>query len=67
MSSLSLGTNKLITLSKRYANRDLYDTRFFRTLGRGYDDNLIRERTGKNPIDFLDELIFSLPKKLSTQ
>lgn len=61
MTPLSLGTNKLIALHERMANRDLYDTRFFRVQGREYDDALIRERTGLTTHEILMSLIKKIP------
>lgn len=61
MSPISSATNKLIALSVRFANRDLYDTRYFRKLGRSYDPALIFDRTGKEIKPFIQECIDQIP------
>lgn len=57
MSPVTMATNKIIALSERFANRDLYDTRFFRKQAREYDPKLIQERTGKDIQTFLSKII----------
>lgn len=66
MSPLSLSTNKIVALSERFANRDLYDTRFFRKKGRDYDRALIVERTGKDIKVFLTDCIHSIAQHYKT-
>lgn len=62
MSPISMATNKLIALYERMANRDLYDTWFFRDKGREYDEKLITERTKWDKHTLIYNLIHSIPK-----
>lgn len=61
MSPDSMATNKLVALHERHANRDLYDTRFFRTKWREYQEDLIKERTWMSQKEFIAHLIETLP------
>lgn len=54
--------NKLVALSERFANRDLYDVYFFFRENFPINESLITERTGLSLAKFLKELIKELPK-----
>ena len=53
--------NKLVALSERFANRDLYDVYFFFTKKFPIKKSLITERTGLTTKKFLQKLIKDLP------
>jgi predicted nucleotidyltransferase component of viral defense system len=61
MSTTSMVTNKLIALSERRYNRDLYDTYFFRTQWYDYDEQIIQARTTKSTKDLIESIIQELP------
>lgn len=54
--------NKIVALSERFANRDLYDVYFFFRENFPINEWLITERTGVSLAKFLKELIKELPK-----
>lgn len=54
--------NKLVALTERTANRDLYDVWFFFRNGFPISDGVIFERTGKHTKDFLRDLKIELEK-----
>lgn len=54
--------NKLVALSERFANRDLYDVYFFFTKKFPIKGSLITERTGLTTAKFIQKLINDLPK-----
>jgi len=62
--------NKLVAVFDRYqkyktiAGRDLYDIHHFFLSGYDYLDEVIIERTGKKPKDYLKELINFIEKKV---
>lgn len=57
--------NKLVALSERFANRDLYDICFFFTKKFPIKKSLITERTGLGTKKFLQKLIKDLPSKFA--
>lgn len=61
MDTASMASNKLLALSERRYNRDLYDTHFFRAKGYEYDPQLIYARSGKTLRALLEYLIQELP------
>jgi predicted nucleotidyltransferase component of viral defense system len=61
MDKTSMATNKLLALSDRYYNRDLYDTHFFLTQGYQFDEKIISERTGKSMQAVIARIITELP------
>jgi len=63
MEKISMATNKLIALSQRYYNRDLYDTHFFLRQGYSYDNTIIAARTDKNIQALITEIIHQLPSR----
>jgi predicted nucleotidyltransferase component of viral defense system len=62
MDPQSLATNKLVALYERMANRDLYDTWFFRHHGRAYNEQLIIERTWCTQKELIEKLIIMIPE-----
>ncbi len=54
--------NKLVALSERFANRDLYDVYFFLRERFPINESLIIERTGLPLKKFLQKLVKELPK-----
>lgn len=58
-----LFTNKIVALSERFANRDLYDTYFFFKKWIWLCQLLITERTGLDLPSFCKKLIKILPEK----
>ena len=63
MDRTSSATNKLLALTERYYNRDLYDTHFYLKNNYCYNLTIIEERTGKNIRQLIQEIITQLPKK----
>jgi hypothetical protein len=61
MDATTMVTNKLLALSDRRYNRDLYDTYFFRIQGFEYDGRIISARTGKSIKEFITAIIHQLP------
>jgi len=63
--------NKLVALTDRYkkhrviAGRDLYDIHYFFLQGYRYSEVIIKERTGKLPQKYFQELISFIEKKIS--
>jgi len=59
----SMFANKLVAVTDRFklhrtiAGRDIYDIHYFFMRGYTYHAAIIKERTGKDPQDFLEELI----------
>jgi len=60
-------TNKLVALSERFANRDLYDVYFFAKKGFGLNEDLIKERTWKDKSQLIEELVKKIPKKYNSR
>jgi predicted nucleotidyltransferase component of viral defense system len=62
MSPDCIFSNKLVALSERLYNRDLYDVWYF--LGKNFDLNekLIYERIGQTKAIFIEDLLEKLPK-----
>lgn len=56
----TLFTNKLVALSERFTNRDIYDVYFFFTNLFDIDTEIISERTGKNLKALLQEIVKQL-------
>jgi predicted nucleotidyltransferase component of viral defense system len=54
--------NKLLALSERFYNRDLYDVHFFFKNHFPFSEELIVERTGKSSKNLIENLIPKLPK-----
>ena len=65
MKKESLFSNKLVALSERFKNRDLYDVNFFLKHDFPINEPIIQERTWKNLKEFLNELIVEIPKHYS--
>ena len=61
MAPESIFANKVVALSERFKNRDLYDVYFFLKHNFPLNENIIMERTGKNMNDFIEEMMKSLP------
>ena len=63
--------NKLVALTDRYkktktiAGRDLYDIHHFFIKGYNYNEAVIKERTGKKTVTYLNELIKFIDKKIT--
>ncbi|KKP67899.1 MAG: hypothetical protein UR68_C0020G0009 [Candidatus Roizmanbacteria bacterium GW2011_GWA2_35_19] len=63
--------NKLVAVTDRYkkhkmiAGRDIYDIHYFFLSGFYYDEAVIRERTGKQPINYLKDLIKFINTKVT--
>ena len=63
--------NKLVAVTDRYkkhkmiAGRDIYDIHYFLLSGFYYDEAVIRERTGKQPINYLKDLIKFINTKVT--
>ena len=55
-------SNKLVALTERNTNRDIYDVWFFFKNWFDINEALIEERTGKNLVDFLKEIRSKLQK-----
>ena len=55
--------NKLVAVTDRYkkhktiAGRDIYDIHYFFLSGAGYEADVIKERTGKKPVQYLKDLV----------
>ncbi|MBP6257170.1 nucleotidyl transferase AbiEii/AbiGii toxin family protein [Patescibacteria group bacterium] len=62
MDTVSMVTNKLLALSDRRYNRDLFDTYFFRKKNYDYDEKIIQARTGKSLTELLANIIQELPE-----
>ncbi len=56
----TLFTNKLVALSERFTNRDIYDVYFFFTNLFDIDESIIYERTGKGLKDLLQKILKKL-------
>lgn len=63
MDESSSATNKLLALSERYYNRDLYDTHFFLKKNYMYNSAIIEERTEKTLPELIQEIITQLPEQ----
>ncbi len=63
MDKESIFTNKLIALSERYTNRDIFDVHFFFTNHYPINEKLIKERTGWSYKQLLLTIKKELPKK----
>jgi len=67
----SMFANKLVAVTDRYklhrsiAGRDIYDIHYFFMRGYPYRAALIKERTGKDPQDYLEELIDFIKKHVT--
>ena len=61
MDTPSMVSNKLLALSDRRYNRDLYDTHFFRAQGYEYDERIIKARKGKSLKELITTVIQELP------
>lgn len=65
--------HKLVAITDRYqkhraiAGRDLYDIHYFFINGRTYHADIIRERTGKNPLAYLKELVAFIQGKITNK
>ncbi len=65
--------NKLVALIDRYehseaiAGRDLYDIHHFFMKGYRYNEEVIRERTGKNTKQFLNDLIIFIENRITEE
>ena len=65
--------NKLVALTDRYkktktiAGRDLYDIHHFFINNYRYENNIIKERTGQNVIDYFKYLIKFIEKKITAE
>lgn len=63
--------NKLVAVIERYkkyktvAGRDIYDIHHFFLQGYGFNDEVIVERTGKKPKDYLKKLLEFIEKKVN--
>lgn len=57
--------NKLVALSERFYNRDLYDVNFFFKHNFPIQESLIQERTSLSTNDFLHKLIDDLPNNFT--
>ena len=66
MSKDSIFANKLVALSERYKNRDLFDIHFFFTNHYPVNEKIIKERTWLSYKDFLLLIKEQIPKKHST-
>ena len=62
MSKESIFANKLVALSERFKNRDLYDVNFFLKNNFPLNNNIIIERTWKNINKLVKELVEILPE-----
>ncbi len=62
MSKESIFANKLVALSERFKNRDLYDVNFFLKNNFPLNNNIIIERTWKNINELVKELVEILPE-----
>jgi len=58
--------NKLVALSQRYKNRDLFDIHFFYKNHFPINQNLILERTGSGYTNLLEKIKKEIPQKYST-
>lgn len=65
MKKESLFANKIVALSERYKNRDLYDVNFFLKNKFPINEWIIQERTWKNLKNFIKDLINELPSHYS--
>lgn len=63
MEKSSMLANKLVALTERDANRDIYDVYFFLKNSWEWDENIIRYRTGLPMKDFWIRVIDSLEKR----
>jgi len=63
MNTSSMVTNKLLALSDRRYNRDLYDTHFFRIQWYDYDEHIIKDRSGKSSKQLITNIIGQLPHR----
>ncbi|HRX63529.1 MAG TPA: nucleotidyl transferase AbiEii/AbiGii toxin family protein [Candidatus Absconditabacterales bacterium] len=63
MSKESIFSNKLVALSERFYNRDLYDVHFFFRKNFPLQESLIIERTDLTVKEFLGKLIKELPNQ----
>lgn len=54
--------HKLLALSERFYNRDLYDVHFFFKNHFPFKQEIIQERSGKSPKELIRKLIEELPK-----
>lgn len=66
MTKDSIFANKLVALSERFANRDLYDINFFFNRKFSINHNIIRERTGLWIEEFLWNLIVEIRENYKT-
>ncbi len=66
MSEQSIFAHKLVALSERWKNRDLFDVYFFFKNNFPLDQTIITERTGKSSSDFFTSLNDTLPKHFSS-
>jgi len=57
--------NKLVALSQRYKNRDLFDIHFFYKNHFPINEDLILERTGWGYVNLLEEIKAEIPQKYS--
>ena len=62
MSKWSLFANKLVAMSERFTNRDIFDVYYFFTQGFPINEWIISERTKLSPIDFYSNLEAVLDK-----
>lgn len=63
MDTISMTTNKLLALSERRYNRDLYDTYFFRRKHYGYDEQIVQARKGISITKLIKNIIHELPQR----
>ena len=67
----SIVANKLVAITDRYkkrktiAGRDVYDIHFFLSHGFGYRKEIIKERTNKSALVYLQELKMFISKKIT--
>lgn len=63
MKKESIFWNKIVALSERFKNRDLYDVNFFLKNKFPLNEEIINERTWKDTVTFVENLITEIPKK----
>ena len=63
MEKSSILANKLVALTERNANRDIYDVYFFLQNKWEWDENIIHYRTGLSMKDFWIRVMNSLEKR----
>ncbi len=66
MSKQSIFAHKLVALSERWKNRDVFDVHFFFKNNFPLDPAIITERTGKTPAEFFTDIHDQLPKHFSS-